>query len=341
MIVLKCKKGIPLEHESFLLQRYDSFKTTCRYMEAYYPTCDIHHLLVYEDDVLRDILIYANRGKIADCFNLLIEIDQDIISLFTKHIFETYPQIEQVKIQASYSQYSIDKSYLFSNFNDYVLALPATIEEYFAALGSNTRRHIRSYKVKFLKEYPHAEFLTVRGKDIQLEMVETIFKYNRERMLHKGILPGLDNIEMNKVFEYAKHYGCVYCIKLDGKFVAGSIFLNLNKRTFGLLTSYDSYYSKFNVGQMCIVYSIQCSIENGFSSYHFLWGDNEYKTKLLAKPSPLYSYCIHRAYTVDFFVGIIKAKIYNQMVKFRQSELTKPLREAIKSYRSKRHIGKK
>lgn len=62
MISIECIKGLPLQYESFLRERYDSYITTYRYVEVYYPTCEVHYMLVYEGGILIDLLISGNGG---------------------------------------------------------------------------------------------------------------------------------------------------------------------------------------------------------------------------------------------------------------------------------------
>ena len=139
MLSIKCFKGLPIEYESFLIDRYNSFITTCRYLEINCTNYDINYMLVYENENLIEVLIYGNIGNTSTCFNSLAEIDQNIIIEFYKNIFEIYSSIQKIKIVASGKEYSFKKAILYSKANDNILNLPSTIEEYYLELGYHQR----------------------------------------------------------------------------------------------------------------------------------------------------------------------------------------------------------
>jgi len=290
MITIECFNGLPLEYESFLIEKYDSMFINCRYIEIYYPACDINYMLVYHDHNLIDLMIFANKGKTSTCLNLLANIDQNIIRKFVEKVFEKYPLIQKIEIGASYKSYSLRKSIIVSKTNDYILKLPMTMDDYYQALGQRTRKGIRNHQSKLLRDYPNVKFVTKFGNEIEKGIVDKIIQLNKDRMKHKGIIFGKTVTEMNNIYEYSRHYGCVVYIEIDGIIIAGRIAYLLNKQIFGHVIAHDNNFSKYNLGQVCTFYSIQTSIEKGFSAFHFLWGGNEFKQSLKAEPYPLFSH---------------------------------------------------
>ena len=115
MISIECFKGLPVVYESFLIEKYESFITTCRYIEVYYPSYEINYMLVFEKSNLMELLVFGNKGKISICLNSLANIDQMVISECSKKLFEEYPSIQKLKIEASYLNYNF-KNYFCINF---------------------------------------------------------------------------------------------------------------------------------------------------------------------------------------------------------------------------------
>lgn len=333
MISIKCFKGLPIDFESFLIEKYDSYITTCRYVEIYYPTYDINYMLVYKNGGLNDVLIFGNNGNTCTSFNSLVNIDQDTVNEFTKKIFENFPAIKKIKIAASYNNYVLNKSFLFSKSSDFILDLPSTMEAYFLELGSKTRKHSKNYKSKLLRDYSGVKFITKIGKEIEENTIDKIIQLNFNRMKSKGIIPGKDHTDTNDFYKYSQHYGCVSYIEIEGVIVAGCLSYILNKRIFLYIIAHDNNFSRYNVGQLCILNLIQISIEKGLSTFHFLWGENEYKIRLFAKPHLLFSYVIFRAYSLDFIISNLNAMFSRILMSIRLSNYSKPLRNAIKSYR--------
>lgn len=336
MIKVECFKELPIEHESFLIERYDSFLTNCRYIEIYIPNYDLNFMLVFEDGKLIDLLIYGNYGSTSTCLNSLVDIDQRIVTACSEKIFEIYPSIKKIIIAASYKNYLLEKSFLFDTSNDFIIRLPSTIDEYYGKLGAKTRQHLKNYKSRLLRDIPSVKFITKYKDDIEKEVIHKIIEMNIDRMIQKGIVPAKEIADTDNFYRYSKHYGCVAYIEIDGEIVAGCISTILNKQIFLQVISHNSNYSKYNIGQLSAVYLIQTAIEKGMSSIHFLSGENDYKKRLAAIPHIMFSYCVYREYSLDFYYRKIKSRIFRLLIEFRLSKYSKPIRYSIKYYRRKK-----
>src|ERR1035437_1608699 len=284
MITIESFEGLPLEYESFLIDKYDSDLTTCRYIEIYHSTSDIKYVLIRENSNLVDLLIFENIGNTSTCYNSLSEIDEQIISKFTNYIFDKYPTIHKIKLIASYKEYIFKKAILSSKWNDHVLDLPSTMNDYFLELGYHTRKNMKNRKVRLLRDYPNANFVTKFGNQIENDTINKILELSSDRMKHKGIILGKDKEAKNNIFKYSQHYGCVAYIEIGGMIVAGSISTMLNSKIYAHVIAHDENFSKYNLGETCMSYLIQTSIEKGMKSFNLSWGENEYKSRLLAKP---------------------------------------------------------
>lgn len=336
MIKVECFKELPTEYESFLIERYDSLLTNCRYIEIYTPNYDLNFMCVYQDDKLIDLLIYGNEGNTSTCLNSLVDIDQEIVTACSDKIFEIYPSVKKIIIAASYKGYLLKKSFLFDTTNDFIIRLPQTMDEYFKKLGTKTRQHLKNYKSRLQRDIPSVKFVTKYKEEIQEDVIHKIIEMNINRMVQKGIVPAKEIQEKDNFYKYSLHYGCVAYIEIDGEVVAGCISTILNKRIFLQVISHDSMYSKYNVGQLCAVYLIQTAIEKGLLSFHFLWGENDYKKRLLATPHIMFSYCIYREYSLVFYYHKVKSRILRLLIDFRLSKYSKPIRYVIKYYRRKK-----
>jgi len=80
-----------------------------------------------------------------------------------------------------------------------------------------------------------------------------------------------------------------------------------------------------------MVYLIQISIENGFSTCHLLWGEREYKTRFLAKPQQMNFYIVHRSYTLNYFISKAKVMFLDVLTQVKLSKYATPLKNTIKN----------
>ncbi len=327
---IECRKGLPTEYELFLINKYNSFITTCRYIEVYYPLYDINYILIFEDDKLDELIVFGNKGNTSICFNSLVYIKQNVVEEFLKIIFKKFQFINKIKIEASYFHYNLKKTLLLSKSDNQILNLPSSIESYYLELGYHTRKNIRNRKVRLLRDYKNVNFITKYGNEIEEKIVDKIIQLNTNRMIQKGKIPGIDQNYRDNIYRYSQHYGCVSYIEIDGILVAGCIATILNKEIFLHVIAHDNNLSKYNVGEVCIVNYIEYSINKGMTTFQFLWGETELKKRFLAKSHVLYSYCVYRAYSLDFILKLIKRIFYDSIIQFKNLTFSTDLRKAIK-----------
>lgn len=335
MISVECKKGLPIDYEFFLIERYNSYFTTCRYMEVYYTSYDINYMLVYSNSDLIELLVFGNKGNISSCFNSLVDIDQQIIKVCIQKLFETFQSIKKIEIVAIYKRYSLNKSFLSYKADDYVLNLPSTMDDYYLELGYHTRKNLKNRKARLSRDYSQANFVIKFGAEIDETLINKIIQLNYERLKQKGIICNFDSAYNNYIFKYSQYYGCVAYLEIDSVIVSGCISTIINKRLFLHITAFDNNYSKYNVGEVCVCHLIQNSIENNISAVHFLWGETELKKRFMAKPQLLFSYYVYKTYSVDYILNGFKCLVLNKLNSLKDSKYSTNIKTVIKFIRRK------
>ncbi|MFT3752810.1 MAG: GNAT family N-acetyltransferase [Paludibacter sp.] len=341
MISFEYYNGLPLEYESFLIKRYDSFITTCRYIEVYYPNYEFNHMLVRDDSELQELFVYGIKGNQATCFNSLVSINQVVVAEFIRSVFEQHSTVTKIEIVASYNEYNFEKSILYFQSDNHILNLPQKIDDYFNMLGSSTRQTLKNRKAKLLRDYENVNFYTKYGSEISEEIVNRIIDLKTERQKQKGRRHKVDEMEKNNIYKFSKHYGCVSYLEVDGVIVSGSINTRLKNGMFGHITGFDPKFSKYNVGEICTFNLIQTSIENGLTTFNFLWGHSDLKRRLLGKPRFLYFYFIFRAHSFEYAFTKMKVSFQEMKRNLKQSRLLVAVKSLIRSYAQKNFSARK
>ncbi len=328
-------EGLPFEYEELLIEKYKSFITNCRYINVYFPDENHNYALVKANEEISDIFIFGKNGDICNCYNSLVEIDSKVVDAFTKALFDKFPTINKLKLSASYRKYDLEKSFVLSTANDYVVDLPKTLDDYYQKLGSTTRRHLKNYRSRLMKDFPTAKFVVKTKENIDEALIDKIVQLSYSRMKSKGIIPGKTQKDVVDFYNFSQYYGLVNYIEVEGEIIAGSISYIINNRFFLFMIAHDNSFSKYNPGQICIVNAIQTAIGLNLHTFHFLWGDNDYKLRFMALPRPLITYVFYRSYSVDFIKSKLKAALSIFLLTVRQSEFTKPIRNAVKNFRKR------
>lgn len=326
-------QGVPYDYESFLIEKYHSYVTTCRYLEIYYPGSNINYMLIYEDGKLIHLLIYTNKNRVCTCLNSVTEIEQDIIKAFTESIFEKYCSIQKVKLICLYGKYSFKRFYIVSKEEDLILQLPESIEDYNVFLGKKTRKEIKKSRLKLIHDYPNTNIIIQQGKDINRNVLEAIIKMNAERMYSKGIIPGINKTYRNRIIKYAQNYGVLCYIEVEGEIIAGCIASMIHKDVFSQIVGHKTCFNNYCVGKLCLWNLIKYAIEKEAFTFHFLWGKGEYKSRFLAQPQMVYSYFVCKSFSFNCFIAFIKAAIIRDLFKFKDSEVSIPIKNVIRFFR--------
>ncbi len=329
MISTYIYNGLPTEFESVLIEKYSSYLTTCAYLEVYYPDYEMHYMVVSENNELKELLVFGNKGRTSLCFNSLVSLDQNLMNEFTTSVFERFPKIQRIKIDASYSKYNLKNSIMIFKSDDQILKLPSTIDEYLSNLSSKQRKNLKSRIAKLSIKFKNVNFSVDLGKDIQERVIDQIILFNRSSMKTKGKVSGIDNEYRDKINKYSHYYGCVAYLELDGVIVAGCVATIINKDIYLHVNAHDENFSEYNVGEICAYNMVELSINKGLSSLHFLWGKNELKRRLLAESHDLFSYFIYRNYSFDYMALQMHVGTKELLNRFKQSRIAHPIKESV------------
>lgn len=333
MIKNEIHKGLPFEHEAFLIKRYNSYLTTCRYLEIFHPYCDFYHIAFTQEGELKELIVFGNSGNTAFCFNSLASMEESLIAEFSELIFNKFPKISKVKIDAAYRTYELAKSVMVYKSDNQILELPKTVDEYQTNLGAKKRKNIKNRITKLLNDFHSVNFTIRCGKEINESVVDTIVQFNRSRMKTKGKISGINNELENNIFKYACFYGCVGVLELDGKIIGGAIGTVINNDIFMHVISYDESFLEYNIGEICAFYMIQHAIEKGWLRFHFLWGKNELKRRMMAENHDLYSYYIFKNYSFNYYMVRIKVAINERLILLKDLSIFQPIKKVLMTIR--------
>lgn len=329
--------GLPYDYNFFLKEKYHSMTFTCEYLDIFKNIrSSAEYMILYEEENIVDLFIFEVKGNKCICYNDLICIDQNQWKFFCDNIFLKYNKIKEIILSRLYNQIQMKNQIVVGLTNDSLFDLPQCVDDYFLMMGTQTRRHIKNYRVRLNKNFPNNLFECRSGGDIEKDIVERIIDLNSQRMIAKGNIPGIDEEYKNNICQYAKNYDCVAFISINEQIIAGTICYILYDDVYLHVIAHDNSYSKFNVGQICLFELISYCINNKKKTFHFLWGVSDYKKRFLGKPYTLTSYKIYRSksfvYLKDY--GLYCSK--RLLTRIKSSHYLDFIKERIKEVRRKR-----
>lgn len=238
---------------------------------------------------------YRNTVRVI---NEGVRIDQDDVTRFASYIFARYPQVNVISFHAVRPQ-MMQLPMPYQRFNcleDIVLSLPSNTDAYTGSLGRSTRSYIHRYLNKLKRDFPSFAFRVSSAGDIGEEQIRNIIEFNRMRMAVKGKESINDEDTTQRIIKLAAECGLVGTIMLEGRICAGSINYRVGDNYFLETLSHDPLYDDYRLGTLCCYLTIcECIARHGHE-YHFLWGQDEYKARLLGVQRDLDDLVIYRSY---------------------------------------------
>jgi hypothetical protein len=179
--------------------------------------------------------------------------------------------------------------------NDIVLALPDSAPQYLASLGKSTRQNIKYYLNRIQRDFPtfrHSVFESgAEGEHIFADIV----RLNRARMSEKDKVCGVDDEEAQRLLALAQRHGLVSVVTINGQVCAGAICYRIGANFFLRVIAHDSQFNAYGLGLLCCYLAICECIARGGREFHFMWGREEYKYRLLGQQRDFDSLALYRS----------------------------------------------
>lgn len=238
---------------------------------------------------------YRNSVRVI---NEGIHVDQDDVTRFVSTIFSRYPKVSVISFHAVRPN-MVELPMPYQRFNcleDMVLSLPGNANAYTASLGRSTRSYIHRYLNKLRRDFPSFSFRVASGAEVTEEEIRRIIGFNRARMAMKGKESINDEDTTRRIIGLARECGLVGMIMLDGRICAGSVNYRVGDNYFLETLAHDPDYDDYRLGTLCCYLTICECIARGGHEYHFLWGQDDYKARLLGVQRDLDDLVIYRSH---------------------------------------------
>lgn len=292
---------VPAFAEAELDRLYGSMFASMPQFRACGALENAHAYVLRERGRILTLWLFRREGSKVRVLNEGMRVTPEELERFAAHIFRAHPQVDVISLHAvicAPQDAVVQLSYPMQRYNcleDIVLQLPASVEEYRATLGKSTRSYVNRYLSKIRREHPDFQHRVLIADDIDPALLEQVFALNRARMKGKGRVSIIDEQEARRISQVALECGLLSLILIDGKVRAGTIQYRMGDNYFMEVIAHDSAYNDYRLGTLCCYLAICACIERGGRSYHFLWGQNDYKFRLGGVLQPLDHLTLYRS----------------------------------------------
>ncbi len=292
-----------------------------------------YKLLVSSPNGLKHLLLFKYTGKekkitiLNECFNISVSEIRNISDV----MFDKFRDVNIINFGFVFIPDMEKKPNIIFNkiLNDSILKLPESMESYLQLLSTKTRKYFTYYKNRIAKELPDFRIIFVENKNITYEQISSIVRLNRSRMKTKG-KTGINDSDCEMHYRYAQLNGLLCLCYNNDNIIGGTIGSIVGGRAHIHVVAHDDLYQKYSIGQISLINTIQYLIENKIKFAHLLWGESEYKHRLLCQMCDIYSVKVFRKKTIYYLNNIlnnirskIKHIVSNLKKKMKQNQTIK------------------
>jgi hypothetical protein len=289
--------GLPSGVASEMDWLYQNLFSSSAMFRTHGPASGVQTYVVRRAGQAVTILAFRIEGARVHVMNEQIALSGEEIERFARFIFEQLPRIRGIvfkAVQTSRKEFTFPHQ-RFGFTNDIVLALPATPEAYLDGLGKSTRDNIKRYLKLCKRDFPSFTFESLDGWDTPEDTLRAIVAFNHERMAGKSKVSGLTDAESTRLIALARTCGMVSTVRIEGRVCAGTICYRVGDNFFMRVIAHDSRHDNHRLGLLCCYLTIcECIRRNG-RHYHFLWGREEYKYRLLGQQRDFDTLTLYRS----------------------------------------------
>ncbi|MEO9893718.1 GNAT family N-acetyltransferase [Aurantibacter sp.] len=278
-----------------------------------------------EKEQVTDVILFGTNKNKVEVINQLCSIDDSVLNMFSKTVFENFNNIRKISFQKQYAKINSEEyhSYATEMNDDYIIDLPENIATYRSLLGKNIKRNINSSINRLKRDFADFEITFYEKENVPVSIIEKAFELNQLRMKKKG-KASLQNAEMNRrMIERVKAHGLVSSICVEGRVASVIVNTIVGGHLYFHIISHDPKYDYYRLGQVNLYLTIKHFLEQGGKKFHLLWGEYDYKYQFKGEKHLLYSYDLLRKgeslnwektkhktrKTVNFLKGITPQKV--------------------------------
>ena len=215
-------------------------------------------------------------------------------------LFRALPGTRRIHLEILFPPWELKLPKRILYWTDHMIVdLPDTVDAYHASLGKRTRREVRSKRRRLLEAHPDTVVQTVASADRPEELIEAMITWKNERFNARGERtvwqeePGASD----DFAELVRRRGRIRVTHVDGRLAAVTFLFPVGTAVYALQSGFDPDYEDFSLGFLNTYENIADAIHTGYRSFSLLWGQNDYKRRLGAKPRRATRLSVFRAQT--------------------------------------------
>lgn len=266
-------------------------------MQLYGSLEGVSTYVVLQAGSITTLYLFRLDGSAIRVLNELIRLTQVDLQRFSDWVFRAIASAQVIVFKAVRTDtISLARPLQrHEQSEDIVVSLPATRQDYRDRLGKSTRKGIKRYTNKLLREHPDFVYRILATHELSEPVIRSIIALACTRLQGKRKNAGFTESEIQRVVSMCHRYGMVGVASVDGKICAGTITYRVGCHYYFQVTGHDAEFDHYSLGNLVSYMALNACIDEAGVEGHFLWGEYDFKYALLGVKRPLHRLLVYRS----------------------------------------------
>lgn len=260
-----------------------------------------HTWIGYRHGEVVGVLLFRLRFDQVQVLTEMFSLEQTVADAFCRAVFTRFGQVQTIHFNAISlpDQLRGWPQQCFSFSENYVIALPKSVEQYHAAIGKSTRKTLRGYGNRLQRDFPNFSWEVREVGELSAHelrsVIRQLHRFKRDSMAARGKRAEISRRETARSLILARRAGLIGIARIGDRICGGSLSCRIGDNYVMLLSAADPALASYRLGILCCFWSVCDCIQAGGRECHLLWGRYHYKTQLLGEPRSLRRLTIYRS----------------------------------------------
>ncbi len=292
----------------------------------------LHHVVVRRNGSLAQVLSVHEAGRALVAVNRCVALPDDVLAACANRLFAAFPgtrrlEIASVRDDATPTGPGAARTRRIPRgLENFVLALPASVDAYHATFSARSRQKFRNYERHLARAHPAAAWRLARDHEIDPALVDGIVELNHRRMAAQGGLSAIDAAQAAALLSLVRDGGAVGVFVDGARVLGGTICARVGRGWTLMVLAHDPALDAMSLGTLCLLRTVDAAIGDGATVFNLLWGKYAYKERFGAHAIPLSDRRIYRTRGAWLADWPVKFPVYRRALRDAYWTLRRRLR---------------
>jgi hypothetical protein len=288
---------IPPFVDATLERLYATIYCTLVRLAAYDSLAKVSTYVSRSGATVKTIILFRQEGRDIKVLNQQVTLSAGQITRFCDKVFCELTKAHTVSFYAlncSLHQFR----YPFQQnaaVEENIVLLPPTKDAYMTNLRGQFRKQLLRAEENFKNAFPSYEIKHYARNKIPPDVITEILALAKQRTIAKGIADYTGTIDRKALDKTLARYGEVIVGTIDNKVCSGSISFRVDKRSFLTISSYESAYNQYMLGNLIWMAAISRAIDDKCEECWMMGGSAEHKARFRAQRTIFNSITVYRS----------------------------------------------